>query len=913
MESERNQTHSIFFFLELLRVCSDIINSILKIPQGGEESHIQIENGELLTNNPKNVGTLLECLTNKDVYVRVSICQILEALVRLDKLSVVQACVLSHPMGVSKLMDVLRDPRDYVRNEGLLLMGSLCKGNQEIQKITAFDSAFECIFTIIEEELGGDEVIVIDALHLMRILLDGNSSNIVFFREIGCAERLLPLLKVEGSDVWMLTEKRQEVIVCALHVVRALLPRDSSSIAETHRLLHKLGFSNVILKLALGRVNSLSVRTMALEALSDFLLDENVIRKWFGSTTVFLPLQGEAVGQPDMARLALPRLITVLLHTPSFNERIAALGALYCFLRNNEDAQISIVTSFTPSPNDIDDEVHRGISLDSPSSQSSIGRRLLACLFGWQKGMIEKAERSWFSSKVLGQLLKNPTIKLPILQRPLRIQMGEKELNMLMESLVKELHNVVADCQGTASSNPSKDVDLSDRKIILVSILNLLCTWLFDLEAGVKGFINDPKNIPLLAELTTGHHHFADIHIQGSACLLIAICLVFNPDEKEHSFNRENLRRLIASNIGKEKFTSALSRIRFSREFIEAEQDDLNTRLSYSMEEEEEDPLPLPLSGTAWDTITFYLYDYDFTLMYKNTYDYAIKILGSSRLRGPLKESNETATTTLPPQQESAIRAEYEQQLAHYKQLLDGQAPHIIETQKLSGDLRSLLSSGGAGIEIQEDWSVKDALMNYKVLCEELIQQKGLLEETVQSMTGIITDYERLLPAQGGGDGSPLGGSSGGLGASSESLEAERQTMSDIIEKLETENTLLREQSENDQQKLVELLDLHENSVKGNRVDELEASLQQMQLEKRALDAEQEELLLCLVKEEMETGKLRETVRQLTAELQQAGLPIPNVMPSTTPPPPSEELHEVATEGSSGVSPIETISETPLT
>lgn len=62
-------------------------------------------------------------------------------------LSRVQA-VLSAPMGVVRLMDMLGD-KEALRNEALLLFMGLSRSNQTIQQIAAFEGAFERLLTII--------------------------------------------------------------------------------------------------------------------------------------------------------------------------------------------------------------------------------------------------------------------------------------------------------------------------------------------------------------------------------------------------------------------------------------------------------------------------------------------------------------------------------------------------------------------------------------------------------------------------------------------------------------------------------------------------------------------------------------------------------------------------------------------
>ena len=65
--------------------------------------------------------------------------------------------------------------------EGLLLLISLTETNADIQKIVAFENAFERLFAIITEEGATDGgIIVQDCLQLMQNLLLYNVSNQVY-------------------------------------------------------------------------------------------------------------------------------------------------------------------------------------------------------------------------------------------------------------------------------------------------------------------------------------------------------------------------------------------------------------------------------------------------------------------------------------------------------------------------------------------------------------------------------------------------------------------------------------------------------------------------------------------------------------------------------------------------------------
>lgn len=82
-------------------------------------------------------------------------------------------------MGISRLIDLLDDRREIIRNgkslfptvEGLLLLISLTQSNAEIQKIVAFENAFDRLLGIILNEGATDGGIVVqDCLQARSVL-----------------------------------------------------------------------------------------------------------------------------------------------------------------------------------------------------------------------------------------------------------------------------------------------------------------------------------------------------------------------------------------------------------------------------------------------------------------------------------------------------------------------------------------------------------------------------------------------------------------------------------------------------------------------------------------------------------------------------------------------------------------------
>lgn len=80
--------------------------------------------------------------------------------------------------------------------EALVLLIALTPSSAELQKLVAFENAFDRVFELIEAEgsLSNGSEVVVDCLSLLANLLRLNVSNQTYFRETGCVKKLAALL-----------------------------------------------------------------------------------------------------------------------------------------------------------------------------------------------------------------------------------------------------------------------------------------------------------------------------------------------------------------------------------------------------------------------------------------------------------------------------------------------------------------------------------------------------------------------------------------------------------------------------------------------------------------------------------------------------------------------------------------------
>ncbi|XP_076386983.1 general vesicular transport factor p115 isoform X4 [Megachile rotundata] len=408
-----------------------------EVDKHGPKNKIGEQFTEIFIKNTDSVGLVLALLEEFEFKVRWPALKLLMHL-STNRLKDIQEIILVSPMGVSKLMDLLGDSREVIRNDALLLLIQLTKGNANIQKIVAFENAFDRIFDVIAQEGNADGGIVVeDCLLLMLNLLRGNISNQNFFKEGSYIQKLTPMFQIpseiDNDPLGAWSPQKVSNVHCMVQVIRALVAPNgpAQAVANCQQIMRDCGL---------------------LQALCNILMASGVPADVLIETinTVAEVIRGNANNQEFLAGVMAPssppRPAIVVLLMSMVNEkqpfalRCSVLYCFQCFLYKNEVGQSQLIQTLLPQGNEVP-SVTTGIIMKSVLEGSNVHHK------------------NQMATSIIPDSVLIAQYKEVIREQASQIQ----KLNQITESLMKEKHELEAqihDLQSTVSH-------LKDQNLVL--------------------------------------------------------------------------------------------------------------------------------------------------------------------------------------------------------------------------------------------------------------------------------------------------------------------------------------------------------------------------------------------------------------------------------------------------------------
>ncbi|KAM0249198.1 hypothetical protein ACHAQJ_009142 [Trichoderma viride] len=521
-----------------------LFNPNKESPEASDEIALWL--ADEFTQRQENITLLLDFLDATDFYSRLYCLQLLSSIIT-ARTQRTEECVLSAPLGISRLVAALDDQREAIRNEGINLLMLLTSSSIEIQKLVAFQNAFEKIFAIIAADgsLTEGGRTVEDSLILLANLLRGNAANQSLFRESDCMGKLAEMLKglleaqkqENGLAKWAQIQHNRN-IYAFLSIIRLFL---STSSAETHQnqlTFWRHGLSYLVLQLAFDPDVQVQIKAEALVTCGDLIRDNMTLQEGFALLMVLPPLESTA-GSPSVSNgnpkiYIIDGLLDLTLNAhdlAAFDLRFAACQCLKAYFSNHAEVKSHFL----------------GRAIEGFQSGRDESANILSVLLRLPGDVfLNDPYRVWFASVIAFHLLyDNPAAKA--------VAKG------LTEGDASKGEEVVTSIQ-TITAHLLMRIRRDDDTRILVGYLMLLLGWLFEDFDAVNDFLAEGSNVQGLIQVISQPIRMAGELVQGLCAMLLGVIYEFST--KDSPIPRATLHSILESRLDRDGYLDRLAKLR---------------------------------------------------------------------------------------------------------------------------------------------------------------------------------------------------------------------------------------------------------------------------------------------------------------------------------------------------------------
>lgn len=501
------------------------------------------------TQRQENITALLDLLDAYDFYSRLYSLQLISAIssARPER---TQECVYTAPLGVSRLVAVLEDKREAVRSEGLLLLTALTPSSPDLQKLVAFENAFDRVFGIIDSEgaLTHGGITVQDCLSLLANLLRMNVSNQSYFRETGSVKKLASLLSEaireqdlpDGVAEWA-RPQRDKNVWGLLAVLRLFLVRGSLGTQVNQMSFWQSGVLTQVLDIAFRESFDIPIRAEALVTAADLIRSNNSLQEGFAQRDVLSPRQedvlqvnGHAIRQAPRSTVNVISGLLDLALAPSsiyaFDVRLSACECLKAYLCGHAAIRLHFmrraIEGHTSDQVEADNIIT--ILLDDPESSRGVD-----------------PYRSWISAVLLFHLLHE--------------DFDVKNIAMSVAEGDAENGEEVITCIQTLSSNLISGEQKDEDPRVSIGYLMILCGWLYEDHDAVNDFLGEGSNVQSIVQLITRNSQ-SRILVSGLCAFLLGIIYEFST--KDSPIPRSTLHQILTTGLGREQYVDRITKLR---------------------------------------------------------------------------------------------------------------------------------------------------------------------------------------------------------------------------------------------------------------------------------------------------------------------------------------------------------------
>ncbi|KMP07602.1 hypothetical protein DIZ76_017303 [Coccidioides immitis] len=498
------------------------------------------------TQRQDNITVLLDLLDSRDFYSRLYSLQLISQ-ISAARPERTQECIFTAPLGISRLVSVLEDAREPIRNEALLLLIALTPSSAELQKVVAFENAFDRIFSLIESDgsLTHGTAVVEDCLSLLGNLLGLNLSNQSYFRETGCIKRLVSLLagaveeQKSGEDVpeWTL-EQRDKNVWGALAIVQLFLVRGGMSTPTNQTAFWQHGIMQHILRIAFSEDFNVPIKAKALATCAGLISANSELQEKFADLDVVVvvhhPEKETPNGTPEEHQLnvieALLRLTLLQAPAELLDARLAACECLRAFTENHPGIRSHFLRRAIDGHTSGEDQIPNILTIlvNPPEHRGNADPYQI-----------------WLASVLLFHLIHDDP--------------ETKSLAMKVSEGDESKGEEVITCVQAITGNLLTGMQRTDDKRISVGYLMLLCGWLFEDPDVVNDFLGEGSSIQSLIQETK--------HCVSSKTLLPGLCavllgIIYEFSSKDSPIPRTTLHQLLIGRLGREVYIDKITKLR---------------------------------------------------------------------------------------------------------------------------------------------------------------------------------------------------------------------------------------------------------------------------------------------------------------------------------------------------------------
>ncbi|KAL3983017.1 Uso1 / p115 like vesicle tethering protein head region family protein [Acanthocheilonema viteae] len=561
---------------EIVSIVLEILVAVLCDDESSDEGQDEIGErlAEMIIQRKAFITSIMTIVESYEFAVRRAAVQLLTALLR-HRASEVQTAIVEEPMGVSRLVDLLHDTREIIRNSTVLMMSELSRAHPQIQQLLAYENAFQLLFDVIDLE-PAESIVIEDCLYVILNLLRKNPKNQQLFREASMIHRLAALLnyflygREDEEDLpqrdyeW----QKQKIanVIFLLQVVRSLVsPQDNSqnNIHAAQKAISQSGMLKNLCSVLLSEiVATVEVLTEAIVTVAEVICGDYPNQEYFSTRS----LATDVGNRPSLIVL----LLSMNTEKQPFKLRCAVFYCFICYLYDNEFGKTKVIDTLLPSGTSNDTEITTGQCICTAILSSETVQVWLGCVC------------------LLHCLLDTDHLK----QQLLRVQLTTNP-SQTPSSLLQHLSTIL--------------ISLGNRRPqTRAGLLMLLSTWLHNCPLAVAQFISVEENIQYLTTHIDGYgtegSEDENQVVRGLIAFLLTICLVF--DESGEDKNRKNsLSVVVERRVGKEKLIELLEDLSHCEHYVKAAQ------------------RPQPLAKAPQDL----LLDYHFTKFFKSVEGQVVK------------------------------------------------------------------------------------------------------------------------------------------------------------------------------------------------------------------------------------------------------------------------------------------------